>query len=49
MTEPVNDLQAEVAAMELEDDDSLSHQLAAANAEVAKLTGTRCGSTGRPG
>jgi hypothetical protein len=37
MTEPVNDLQAEVAAMELEDDNRLSHLLAEANAEVATL------------
>jgi hypothetical protein len=36
-TEAVNDLQAEVAAMELEDDHSLSQQLALANEEVAKL------------
>jgi hypothetical protein len=37
MSEPVNDLQAEVAAMELEDDIRLSQQLAEANAEVDRL------------
>jgi hypothetical protein len=36
-TEPVNELQAEVAAMELEDDNRLSQQLAEANAEVTSL------------